>query len=84
MFSRYRCIVGSLIGTGCADGKISDRAMAEFKKRNISVTTDVLGPNWERTHCLRDDDIRLANWLLKLACYPVSPFTLVQAAFCEI
>jgi hypothetical protein len=51
MFSRYRCVVVSLIGTGCADGKISDRAMAEFKKRNISVTTDVLGSN-QGTHAL--------------------------------
>jgi hypothetical protein len=45
MFSQYRCVVVSLIGTGCADGKISDRAMAKFKKRNISVTTDVLRCN---------------------------------------
>jgi len=45
MFSRYRCVVVSLIGTGRADGKISDRTMAEFKKRDISVTTDVLGSN---------------------------------------
>ena len=42
MFSRCRCVVVSLSALGCADGKISDRAMAEFKKRNINVTTDVL------------------------------------------
>jgi len=51
MFSRFGCVVVSLISTGCADGKISDPAMAEFKKRNISVTTDVLGAN-QGTHAL--------------------------------
>jgi len=51
MFSRSRCVVVSLISTAFADSKISDRAMAEFKKRNISVTTDVLGAN-QGTHAL--------------------------------
>jgi len=31
--------------------KFPNRAMAEFKKRNISVTTDVLGAN-QGTHAL--------------------------------